>query len=476
MGMRSGEDRLFRVVVRNMLLALLLALLGVAAPLNAKPHKSGQVVVKVKKQTDIQQVIEQFEGTVLDSIYGRRTFLIGFLQTYTEEEILAQLEEDESVAYAHLNATLSLPETFQISQGFPDQKKVPLHIKGLEPASFYMQPGLYATGLEAAHDISTGEGISIAVIDNGIYAAHPAFEDSRIKFGHDFVDLDGDPSEEVGTLYGHGTFVCGLLVLAAPDCDLMPLRVFDENGLGDQYSAAQAIYWAVHHRADLVNMSFGAEFPDSVLTAAVEDALAAGLVLVAATGNEASHEPTYPAGFEGVIAVTSLDMLERLADFANHGDYLDLCAPGVDLYSALPGDAGWGTWSGTSFSAPLVSGTAALILDRYGLLDGIMVRNALRQSARTSLLWGDVVPPDHEYGYGALDAYSALTEVVRGDVNGSGTHDEDDVRLMVALIAQPSDFDTQPDLAQNADLNGDGRVNMKDVTALVKLVVKELRK
>lgn len=168
-------------------------------------------------------------------------------------------------------------------------------------------------------------------------------------------------------LFGHGTMVAGLVRLVAPGAQIMPLRAFDGFGIGDSTDVVRAIYYAVDHGADVINMSFSMDRQSPAVGKALRYARDHGVVVVAAAGNRSSNEQTFPASDSRVVGVASSDDDDLLAEFSNFGpNNADLTAPGVALVSSYPGGlyaAGWGT----SFSTPLVSGTAALL--RFGLPD-----------------------------------------------------------------------------------------------------------
>ena len=168
-------------------------------------------------------------------------------------------------------------------------------------------------------------------------------------------------------LFGHGTMVAGLVRLAAPGADLLPLRAFDAYGVGKSTHIVRAIYYAVEHGADVINMSFSMDQQSKAIAEALRYAREHGVVVVAAVGNRGSNSLVYPASDSLVVGVAASENDNALADFSNYGpNNADLVAPGVALISAYPGGyyaAGWGT----SFSTPLVAGAAALL--RFGRPD-----------------------------------------------------------------------------------------------------------
>jgi subtilisin family serine protease len=202
-----------------------------------------------------------------------------------------------------------------------------------------------------AHEFATGAGVTVAVLDTGIDRTHALFsaEPGRVLAGRDIVDLDDVPDEEQGRGYGHGTTVAGLVLLAAPDARILPVRILDADGIGSAGRIAAGIRYAADAGAHVVNMSLGGDGRSSAVRDALLDAQQRGVVVVAASGNRRqSDPPQYPALEEGVIAATG--------SVGQHGD---VWAPSVGLAGPYPSER-WFRGTGTSFSCALVSGGAAL--------------------------------------------------------------------------------------------------------------------
>jgi hypothetical protein len=231
--------------------------------------------------------------------------------------------------------------------------------------------------------LGASEEVTIAVIDTGIDASHPSvrghlWEGPGGMIGYDFLDGDPDPDEsrEAGPVAGHGTFIAGLIALAAPKVRIMPLRVLSGEGTGSAFDAAEAINYAAQNGARVISMSFGTEGSrvPHVLRDAIRSAYDRGVVLVAAAGNDAERAVPYPASDdERVIAVGACGY-DSQAGFSNYGRHVDISAPGVGLVSAMPGtypEDGrayrYARWSGTSFSTGLVSAACAVLLATEGV-------------------------------------------------------------------------------------------------------------
>ena len=157
---------------------------------------------------------------------------------------------------------------------------------------------------------------------------------------------------------------------------LRPVRVFSPNYVGD-FRVAQAIVWAVDQGARVINLSFGGTAYSYLLHEAINYALERQVVVVAAAGNQGSVARFYPAGLPGVIAVGAADGQGRPAWFSNRGSWVGVWAPGVRIYSAVPG-GGYSLLSGTSMASPIVSGIAALIKARNSFMEPFHVYQALK--------------------------------------------------------------------------------------------------
>ncbi len=208
------------------------------------------------------------------------------------------------------------------------------------------------------------ETVIIAVIDSGVCLDHPDLA-GRLVPGYDFVEDDTVPQDE----YGHGCGVAGIIAAnmndafgiagVAPNAQIMPLRVLDANGLGGYSEISRAIIYAVDHGADIINLSLAGPRFSQVMADAVDYAAQNGVWVIAAAGNSGTDVVYYPAGFESVIAVGSVDPTLTRSSFSNYGAHVEINAPGRDILTTnIAG--GHSLNSGTSFAAPMVSGVAAM--------------------------------------------------------------------------------------------------------------------
>jgi subtilisin family serine protease len=165
------------------------------------------------------------------------------------------------------------------------------------------------------------------------------------------------------TAFGHGTMTSGLIHLVAPRAKILPLKAFSSDGTGYLSNIVAALYYAVQHKANVVNMSFDLASSSPSLNQAVAYANKAGVVLVAAAGNESTNAAVYPAALNSyVVGIASTTNWDSRSSFSNYGAVdVWIAAPGENIVSTFPGGT-YASASGTSFSSPIVAGTVSLML------------------------------------------------------------------------------------------------------------------
>lgn len=228
---------------------------------------------------------------------------------------------------------------------------------------------------DAAHVEVTGEGIIVAVLDGGFDLTHPALAGHLAARRFDAIDGDDDPHDPgngkdddrdgiADRAAGHGTFVAGMVLLAAPRATILPVRVRDDEGRGSDDALLRGLRFARSSGAHVVNLSISAAAAHPTAVLDLMDRMhAEGTTLVVSAGNDGSATLSALGRRRCALVVASVDAHDRLASFSNYapgGAGHVLCAPGVDLPGPLV-NGRHGRWSGTSFSAGLVSGAAALL-------------------------------------------------------------------------------------------------------------------
>lgn len=208
-------------------------------------------------------------------------------------------------------------------------------------------------GVPEAWEITSGSaGIIVAVLDTGID------HDNQDLFAKVIGEINLTNSSTSDDLNGHGTHMAGAIAQVAPECCLLIVKVADDDGKCQASQVAEGIVQAVDNGANVINMSLRVP-PSSDLEEAVNYARNKGALMVAAAGNDSSSAPTYPASYTNCIAVAASDESDSLASCSNHGDWVDVAAPGVEIYSRGLHNQ-YEAKSGTSSAAALVSGEAAL--------------------------------------------------------------------------------------------------------------------
>ncbi len=383
-------------LIRTVLVA---ALLFPAIPPSANaddPARSADsgVVVRIQPTASIDEVTEAFPVQVDHPLLTSRGI---YLLTVTDPKIAGNSNKTAELArkIARFPAVDIAEPNYRTTiadrrfHSWPEGAPVDA---GTSPEQWETQPITSFLDLSAAHQIATGEGSVVAVMDTGADMTHPALADRLIP-GYDYVDDDPDPSESLqgedtnnnGILdeaYGHGTFVASTVALVAPGAKIMPMRVLDSDGVGDSFILAEAISDAVSSGADVINLSLGSssKHDSKILKKIIKDAQDRGVIVVAAAGNASSYYREYPAQNKNVIAVASTTPDgTRISEFSNWGDWVTVAAPAERVFGAVPGGR-YAWWAGTSVAAPQVSGQVALI--RTHITDSKTVAKAITSNTK----------------------------------------------------------------------------------------------
>ncbi len=326
-----------------------------------------------------------------------------------------------------------------------DVSTAPNYLTDKTPVSYYgstvwqgylIQPGnqLVRTSTTQSAFGATGAGTTVAVIDTGVDPNHPALQGVLVS-GYDFtrnvsgaseasdVNADPDPDDaDAATVnqrtvavldqrtvavldgddysaFGHGTMTAGIVHLVAPQAKIMPLKAFGADGSGYESDILRAIYYGAQNGANVMNMSFDFPTYSKELATAVKYAQGKGVVVVASAGNDGKYEYVYPGALPNVINVASTSDQDIQSTFTNYGaPPVFMAAPGEGIMTLYP----WGTYAagwGTSFSTPMVAGTAALMLGHNG--------NCTPSKVSSGLQHADLIF-NPELGWGRLDTYLAV--------------------------------------------------------------------
>lgn len=348
---------------------------------------------------------------------------------------------DLSLAGDVKSSSLSTDSTinYAVFEVIGDEKAFINNVDAYDGVS-YVEPRMYAKASEVSNDpqvinqyslyksnvyagwklTKSTNKVKVAVIDTGVDYNH---EDLASVFGdvkgYDFVDLDSNPLPDDYASEYHGTHVAGIIAAASnnsigiagvtPNVQLYALRALNESGSGTFDDVADAINWATANGIDIVNMSLGGGCTASgcaVLQAAVANAYANGVALVAASGNSGAGTIDYPAAYPQVTAVGSLSSKDSLSTFSNRGSSQELVASGEDIVSTFP-NGQYAILSGTSMSTPLVTGMFAAVLAEKPEMSPLDVRVLMASTT------DDLGNPgwDSTYGYGRANLFKALASL-----------------------------------------------------------------
>ena len=240
---------------------------------------------------------------------------------------------------------------------------------------------------------ATGKGVKVFVLDTGVDANHPDLKDNiDVKLLKDFS------GSRFGAIdrQGHGTHCSGTIAEVAPDCVIGHAKVLGDNGSGGVDNIAAGINWAVANGADVISMSLGGPGADSYIPPALDRALAAGVLVIVAAGNEGPNENTvgYPGAYPQSLAVAAVDENLTVARFSSRGRNVFVAAPGVNVRSTYPGGQ-YATMSGTSMATPHVAGLAALWVEAN--------RDKLPKANRPDRFRKELVAACRDHGAGGWD-------------------------------------------------------------------------
>lgn len=331
-----------------------------ASPINTV--KDCEIIVQYKLGSVSEKSLDQYGNVVTSS--HQLNFQVVSVKSKNVQEVVNRYKKNPNVAYVE-------PNYLMHASFVPNDP------------SFKDQYALKKVDAEKAWDVTKGsKDILVAIVDTGVDYNHPDLKGKVVK-GHDYVDNDDDPMDE----NMHGTHCAGIAAAStdnkigiagmAPNVKILAERVLDANGSGTLANVAKGITDAADRGAKVISLSLGGSSSSRTLKNAVNYAIKKGVTVVAAAGNDGSADPSYPAYYDNVISVAATDSNDQLADFSNYGDWVDVAAPGVDIYSTVPGGE-YESLSGTSMATPLVAGIAGLLASQGK--DAAQIRQAIESS------------------------------------------------------------------------------------------------
>src|SRR3989441_7540692 len=378
MGRKSGARIIGGGEMRRKMKQHILAWLGVITLLAVFPANGAvkdQFILRCSPAA-VSGIASRHGMTVLTSVAGQNIFLVRGPAGASATQFIADVEADAEVGAFEQNADVVVPESLaglqlnQSTASILDQLANPTVISffGSQVLGSYVnQPAAVLIRNAEAHQfLATGSGI-VAVIDTGVDPNHPVLQASLVP-GFDFTrNAPGIPSEfadlmqstasildqstasmldqntivvlnqstasildqstasildstQIPRSFGHGTIVAGIIHLVAPTAQIMPLKAFTADGSSNLFDILRAIYFAVDHGAQVINMSFSTEQRSAEMKRAINYAVSRGVICVSSAGNNGSRLRVYPAAFDNVLGVGSTSNLDARSTFSNFGD------------------------------------------------------------------------------------------------------------------------------------------------------------
>lgn len=379
-------------IILSSILAASSCMLSLAAQPDTAAEKSSS---KVRMIVVYKESTSRIKKSEVGNKYGllkiRNLDLINGQSVYVDSQKVAELMQDEDV---------ELVEKDNIA------KALAKPVKSVPSPSQTTPWGIERVNSSDVWNIATGNGVKVAVVDTGVDTTHPDLS-ANIAGGANFVSTVRSYKDD----NGHGTHVAGIIgasnntigvVGVAPEARIYAVKVLNKSGTGYISDIIAGLQWSVTNRMDVVNMSLGSNYPSASFESAINAASDAGVIIVAAAGNDSSYVD-YPAAYDKTIAVSATDKNNLLASFSSRGNQVDVAAPGVSIYSTYKGSA-YATMSGTSMATPHVSGVIALMLQR----DPGMTLDEIRQQFSSGCVDLGAEGKDPYYGYGLVDAPSLV--------------------------------------------------------------------
>ncbi len=396
---------------------MLIALVFLAGAANADEHRpsssqsppaagpadleQGTVVVKfrsVGKARSVQDRLgRQYGFAVRDEIAGIKAKRIS-VPAGQEAKLSAELKKNPLVEYAEPNYVYTASQ-------IPPQ----------DPLYASDQWNLEMIGAPAAWGVTTGNPENIiAIVDTGVDGGHHEL-DGKLVAGYNTVSENAITQDG----HGHGTHVAGIAAAETNNgegiaginwgASIMPVKVLDDDGRGNEDDISEGIVWAADHGAQVINLSLGGPYFSGAMMDAVAYAHSRNVLVVAAAGNsgQGSNYLAYPASYPYVIAVGATTSADARANFSTYNASVDVSAPGEWITSSTitsRDPSGYISWRGTSMASPHVAGLASLLLSADNTLNTAQLTKILEESVVDHGGLGR----DDEYGYGRIDADVAV--------------------------------------------------------------------
>ncbi|HLP14085.1 MAG TPA: S8 family serine peptidase [Flavobacteriales bacterium] len=405
-------------------------------------YVDGQIYFKIKKETRIFRSLDgDFSNLPVSTIpfldkVQKSAGITHLEQPFVHAKKSAELHRIFRLTFTNVAAIDAIIQQLVATGEIEYAEKVPLTKTTLtvNDPSYPSQWGLATINAPLAWNyFSTGSTIVIAIVDDAVERTHPdlsanlwvnpgdptvnGVDDDGNGYtddvnGWDVADNDNNPNPPT-TAFDHGTHVAGIAGarsnnstgVASIGFSTKLMCVKSTNSATSVTNGYDGVLYAADNGADVINMSWGGSGSSVSTQAIIDYAFAQGCVLIAAAGNDDVSTIFYPAGYTNVIAVAATSSSDAKASFSNYGTWVDISAPGNNIYSTTVG-ASYGNKSGTSMASPMVAGLAGLMLSLNPALTNVDIRNCLTSSA--DLI--DAVNPSYigQLGAGRIDAEAAM--------------------------------------------------------------------
>ena len=411
----------------------------------------GEILVIFHDEKEVSEVVELLEES---ETADEESFMV--TDMVADDIVLVSLNEDvniaEAIAEFNENPKVAFSQPNFIYQSMEEsiEEMLPQATTINDPGRS-QQWGLTTGRIYDTWSLSrTNRKVSIAIFDTGILGTHQDLAPNI--YPNSFFDVTPEKMS-MSDPFGHGTHVAGIAAAAANngvgvagvsyDAYIVPIKVFyrttGANGTSSYTSNSQMLIRAFQrlfnvgsngktlaqtYNVKVINMSLGGYGIDPALETEVNRAFNAGVLVVAAAGNDSTNTPSYPASFANCISVTALrrgpagSVLSDVFDssYSNFGPAVNLAAPGTNIYSTMrTGNTAYGTMSGTSMAAPYVAGAAALVFAANPSATAAQVRDALQNTAR------DLGTPGRDvyFGFGQVNAYAAVWQIATKEITNT---------------------------------------------------------